>query len=126
MPAARAPGVYGVRWYYDTLRPHMVLFAVAFDRGMREVVDRLAGEVQQYAQDNAPWEDRSGDARAGLTATARHRLNYYYIDLYHTVDYGIWLEIRWEGRFAIIKPTLEHYGPIVMGELKMGEALLFV
>jgi hypothetical protein len=50
-------------------------------------------------------------------------LNHYYIDLFHTVEYGIWLEIRWDGRFAIIQPTLEHFGPEVMGSLGMGDIL---
>ena len=25
------------------------------------------------------------------------------------VHYGIWLEVRWGGRFAIIVPTIEHF-----------------
>jgi len=38
--------------------------------------------------------------------------------LYHTVEYGIWLEIRWNGQYAIIIPTIEHMGPVIMAELE--------
>jgi hypothetical protein len=32
----------------------------------------------------------------------------------HSVFYGVFLEARWSGRYAIIQPTLDHMGPIVM------------
>lgn len=114
-----------IHWYYDTLRPHLNLFVVAADRGLTEYNESRAQDVQDYAQENAPWEDRTGAARDGLTAEARHDGMHYYIDLYHTVDYGIWLEIRWEGRFAIIQPTLEHFGPVVMEDLTWDEVLKY-
>lgn len=119
----RQPGTFGIRWRTNTLLPKLTLFATAFEIGLREVVDELAQEIEEYAKENAPWSDRTGDAREGLTASARHRQTHYYIDLYHTVDYGIWLEIRWNGAFAIIQPTLEHYGPIVMSSLSFGGIL---
>ena len=31
--------------------------------------------------------------------------------LYHRVTYGIWLEIRWSGRYAIIGPTMAEVAP---------------
>jgi hypothetical protein len=120
---AAAPGKQGIRWYSDTLTPHMTLFTVAAQVGLAAYFEEMAKQVEEYAKANAPWEDRSGDARAGLTAEARHRLLYNYIDLYHTVDYGIWLEIRWDGRYAIIEPTLEHFGPEVMAGLSWKTAL---
>jgi hypothetical protein len=122
---ARAAGTKGIRWTYDTLTPHLTLFFVAADKGLQRFTENGAQEVENYAQEHAPWQDRTGDARSGLTAEARHRLNHYYIDLFHTVDYGIWLEIRWDGRYAIIQPTLEHFGPQLMAELSFGEMLAY-
>jgi hypothetical protein len=113
----------GIRWYYDTLTPRLTLFAVAFDVGLHNLAEDLAQDVEEYAKENAPWEDQTGAARDGLTAEARHRLNHYYIDLYHTVDYGIWLEIRFDGEYAIILPTLEAMGPRIMSELTFEEIL---
>lgn len=79
----------------------------------------FAQEVENYAKEHASWDDRTGDARAGLTAKGEQRLTKYTIHLYHTVDYGIWLEIRWDGKYAIILPTIEHMGHELMGRLNM-------
>jgi len=79
----------------------------------------FAAEVEAYAQEHARWEDRTGDAREGLTAKGAQRLTSYIIVLYHTVDYGIWLEIRWDGKYAVILPTIEHMGHELMGRLDM-------
>lgn len=75
------------------------------------VMRDYAREMEQYAQDNAPWEDQTGDARAGLEAILEEHPVHPTIYLYHTVDYGKWLEIRWNGLYAIIMPTIEDMGP---------------
>jgi hypothetical protein len=98
-------------------------FQLAFEAGVHEIVRGMAREVQEYAQANAPWEDQTGDARDGLTAQANFEFTKYTIVLFHTVDYGIWLEIRWNGRYAIILPTLEHKGHELMTRLEMAEIL---
>lgn len=102
-------------------------FEVAFETGLAEIVKGKAQDVETYAKNHAPWEDRSGDARDGLTAKAYFETTgvgrKYTIMLYHTVDYGIWLEIRWNGRYAIIMPTLLAKGTELMGELSMAEIL---
>lgn len=123
MPAAVLPyRTQGVRtkikWYYDSLTPRMLALPVVVDQAIEELLEQLAEEVQEYARANAPWEDRSGEARSGLTAeVVDGGLFQNAVVLYHTVDYGLWLEVRWNGRYAIIVPTIEHFGPVVMGEL---------
>lgn len=87
--------------------------------GLAAFTSGFAKRVQDYARENAPWENRTGDARQGLVAKAEQRLWTYTITLSHTVNYGIWLEVRWDGKYAIILPTLEHMGPIFMAELDM-------
>jgi hypothetical protein len=79
--------------------------------------------VQEYARSHAPWEDRTGDARDGLTAEGDFSFVSYTITLYHTVDYGIWLETRWHGKYAIILPTIEVMGPRFMAELAAAEVM---
>lgn len=105
----------GVHWYYNTLTPRSAKFVVAANLAAKEILEVAAEAVQEYAQANAPWDDRSGAARDGLTAEyASEGVFQHAIILYHTVDYGIWLEIRWNGRYAIIIPTIERMGPVVM------------
>jgi hypothetical protein len=48
-------------------------------------------------------------------------LKEYRILLSHSVNYGIWLEIRWQGKYAIIIPTLQRYGKATMDTI--GKAL---
>lgn len=69
-----------------------------------------AEQLQEIMQQDAIWEDRTGDARNGLSATAFRDDSVIGIILAHGVDYGFWLEVIQNGRFAIIGPTLEAHG----------------
>lgn len=104
--AVRKPGI---NWYYNSLHPTLGRFVVAANVAVAEYAKNLAEDIKRYAQDNAPWDDRTGDARAGLDTQVDHHGFRVDIYLFHTVDYGIWLEIRWGGIYAIIIPTLEHF-----------------
>lgn len=75
-----------------------------------------ARDIEGYAKDNAPWEDRTGDARAGLSTKVENDDGLITLTLFHTVDYGLWLEVIQSGRFAIIMPTLEAMGPKAMAD----------
>lgn len=99
------------------------VMVVAFEAGMELYVHRFAQRVEAYAKENAPWEDQTGDAREGLNASAHTTPIEYVITLAHGVEYGIWLEVRWGGRFAIIMPTLEKMGDELMGELRLAELI---
>lgn len=63
-------------------------------------------KLQNYARDNALWTDRTGHARQRLTGTVSRISSGYRIALAHGVDYGIWLELAHEKRYAIIQPTI--------------------
>lgn len=85
---------------------------------IREVMEEFVDEAVEYMQANAPWEDQTGDAREGLSGAVESVGSMESLILYHTVDYGIWLEIRWGGRYAIVIPTLESMGPELMNRLE--------
>ena len=53
-------------------------------------------------------------ARKSLNATTEKRDNGIRITLAHGVDYGLWLELAHEKRFAIVKPTIELRGNEVL------------
>ena len=94
----------------DTLSEGLAKFQFKTANRMGEIAQEFASELVDYARKNAPWNDRTGDARDGLEAEVRLENKSLEIDLYHTVDYGVWLEIRWGGRYAIIIPTVEQKG----------------
>ena len=77
-------------------------------------VSSMAPEVENYAKMNAPWTDRTGNARNGLAARPFRDAQAVGVMIYHQVSYGIWLEVRWSGRYAIINPTIDEMGPVVM------------
>lgn len=94
----------------DTLSSGLANFQFKTANGMADIAQEFAGELVDYARKNAPWNDRTGDARDGLETEVRLENDSLEIDLYHTISYGIWLEIRWGGRYAIIIPTVEQKG----------------
>lgn len=87
------------------------------ERIMREVdllLQYYAPEIENWMKDNAPWTDRTGAARNGLAARFYTDRDGRGIIMYHQVPYGIWLEVRFSGRYGIIVPALEEWGPRVM------------
>lgn len=87
-------------------------------RKIRSVMEYQAPKVEAHMKFNAPWTDRTGNARQGLATQAFEEGTNHGIVLYHQVPYGIFLEVRWSGRYAIIEPTIEVMGPQVMASLQ--------
>lgn len=104
----------------DGIGPKLSFLVANVDDQVLQIAEEQAINLQTYAQDNAPWTDDTGAARAGLTATARKEDGDVVLELYHTVEHGKWLELIQDGRFAIILPTLEAMGEQVMLSMAQG------
>jgi hypothetical protein len=109
----RRPAAYesNKNFKIDTLSKGMANFVFKTNNALAEKAQDFAAELVSYAKNNAPWEDRTGAARQGLEGEVEIGDDQFTITLSHTVEYGIWLEIRWGGRYAIIIPTVETMGP---------------
>lgn len=83
-------------------------------RAAEITANRSAPEVENYMKGTAPWNDQTGNARSGLFARPYREGDEVGIILGHSVPYGIFLETRWSGRYAVIQPTIDHMGPVVM------------
>lgn len=93
-------------------------FDAKLDRGVAGVFEFYDSKIETYMKTNAKWTDRTGNARNGLRAKAGHDpFKSHWVDVYHSVAYGIWLEVRYAGRYAIVIPALTRYGPQMMGTL---------
>ena len=101
----------------DTLSRGLASFTFKTLDRMADDAASFAGELLDYARQNAPWEDRSGDARAGLDTSVVVENESLEIYLFHTVEYGQWLEIRWGGKYAIIIPTVETMGTKLLAKM---------
>lgn len=99
------------RWYrLNELVSRVAKVTDALDSTRISVADQLARDMEEYAQRNAPWEDRTGDARSGLTGSVDSvRAKSSRAILRHTVSYGKHLETMQGGRFQIIAPTINHF-----------------
>lgn len=100
---------------------------------IQAVANYWGQSIQDQARENAPWEDRTGNARGGLffavdgfglepltggvTPEARSEMSDVAVEsgdkdtliitLAHTVFYGKFLELSNGGRYAIIMSTIE-------------------
>ncbi len=107
------------------LLPRMNAWQKNFDVGLNMYCNTVAkNPLEEDAKNNAPWTDRTGQARQRLTAyVTKIQPGVYEITLAHGVSYGIWLELAHEKRFATIMPTINKDQKEIMNGLKilMGE-----
>lgn len=101
------------RWRGD-LEGNLKTMGLQNKRAMVVAGNAIAAESQAYMRSNANWQDQSGNARNGLKAQTIVAKNLVAVVLYHSVPYGIWLEVRWSGKYAIIMPTVEVMAPRYM------------
>lgn len=82
---------------------------------------RIATIMQNDARANAPWTDRTGNARTGLFGTAERDVAQKMVTIYLShgvdVDYGRWLELEHGGKYAVIMRTIEAHLPELKAEL---------
>lgn len=69
--------------------------------------ETAAADLEAYMKQHRPWTDRTGMAKARLSGSVQKVQEGLRIALAHGVDYGIWLELANEKRFAIIQPTIQ-------------------
>lgn len=75
-----------------------------------KVSTQYAPKLQENAQLNARWENRTGEARRRLNGSYETVSEGFKLILAHGVDYGIWLELANEKKYAIIMETIEYVG----------------
>lgn len=87
--------------------------------GVRTLAHRYAAEIENYMKANAPWTDRTSNARQTLTATVEDiSMDMVQITLAHGVEYGIYLELAHAGVWGIISPTIDVFGPRLWADVQ--------
>ena len=77
-----------------------------------------ASEIESKMKVNRPWTDRTGMAKATLTAkVSQPEQSLVRITLAHGVEYGISLELANEKNYASIEPTVNEEGPRIVTDL---------
>lgn len=107
------PGDFGEK--LDQLGP-IVLYAVAAALGP------VSTEAEAFARANAAWQDRTGNARAGLFATVEvdelEQMVAMFVSHGAAIEYGRWLELANGGKYAILIRTIQTVLPDVERELR--------
>lgn len=98
-----------IRWQgVDAVLRRMKEYERAVIFAVKEVAKYWSKVFETYAKENAPWTDRAPNARQSLHGWAEELAkDTVRIYLSHGVQYGIYLETRWQGRWGIIWPTIQ-------------------
>jgi len=108
-------------WTLDTLRPNLAVVPARVEKIIVGAIELNADRGLAFARKTAPWTDRTTNARNGLfTKTTHDPFKEHRIIISHSVPYGIWLEIRQQGKYAVIVPTLKKMGADTMKTIAKG------
>lgn len=101
-------------WDSTQLQGNIQKFPGRWDRALAAAVEYAATRSESSMKTNAPWHDQTGNARAGLHTIPFHEGTTHGYHLAHGVPYGIWLEVRWDGRYGVIPQSVQEGGMMVM------------
>ena len=109
-----------LEWTFDLkhLSEGIVMMDEKADAAVKMLAKNAASKLESDAKDQAKWTDRTGMARKSLNGNVKVIENGYRIILAHGVDYGMWLELAHEKRFAIVGPLIELNAPFIMEDFK--------
>jgi hypothetical protein len=119
-PLGRAQGS-GFVWQVlpsEALADRYASYIRALQLGILGIVQRRAPEIQSWMRDNAPWTDQTGNARQALHTEIVALTSQIALELAHGVTYGVHLELRNSGRYAIIGPALDEWAPVIWQDVK--------
>ena len=88
--------------------------------GIRIYCETAAKKLEGDAKNKAPWTDRTAQARQRLTAYVKEiNPGVCQIILSHGVNYGVFLELAHEKRFATIMPSIERNSKEILKGFKI-------
>lgn len=95
-------------------------FDAAARKALGDVADLYAPQMEAYAKNNAPWTDRTGDARKTIKALVTKEPDSVEIALFGTMEYFPFLELGTSKMrpYPIIVPTLQKYHAPVMSAVR--------
>lgn len=80
------------------------------------LMERSGDQAVAYMKVNAPWTDRTGNARSSLGSTVFRQGSRWVLNLFGLASYQIYLEKSNGSKYAIIGPTILLWGPRTMAQ----------
>ena len=86
---------------------------------MKTLLTSYAAEIGNWMRANAKWEDRTGNARASLGGVTAFSDDMLMLILQGgPPSYVKFLELAMAGKYAVIRPALEHFAGPLFRDLK--------
>ena len=73
-----------------------------------------AQRVEQWEKANHRWQNQTGQAEQGLKALVEDTTRGFRIRNLHGAAHGIWLEVRFQGRYAILFEAIWRHWPGIL------------
>lgn len=96
----------GIRIDIDKLLSNLDKSETKAEVAIRMYAQEGAKKFENYAKKNRPWTDRTGHARQRLTGWVEKLSSVVRVHIGHGVDYGVYLELCHEKKYAILQPTI--------------------
>lgn len=88
---------------------------------VRGILASYEPRIEAYLKLEAPWQDRTGNARQALSAEldelAIQTAILFTMNMNHGMDYGKYLEFSNAGRYAILAPAVDHFFPLIWADI---------
>lgn len=99
---------YTIEYDYSDFIAKTNFIQTKLHAGILLVTERVSQKVEEWAKQNAPWSDRTGDARRLLSGSAfwEDRDNIVMM-ISHGVPYGVYLELAFAREYAILDDAIE-------------------
>lgn len=91
----------------DEITPKLKLLDPRLLENVSKIFDYWQLAAESAMKGGARWTDRTGNARAGLVTDSTREGNVFTLYFASMASYGIWLEIRWSGKYAIVGPVMK-------------------
>ena len=76
--------------------------------------DTAAKKLEAEAKARAPWTDRTTHARQSISGTGGWDGDKLKVVLSGGMSYSVWLELAFQKRYAILKPTIDRNAPAIL------------
>lgn len=77
--------------------------------GLALILKMRSDEITGWMKENAPWKDRTGMARQSLRCVTDVSPKEIVLKFSHGVDYGVYLEHKNAGKYAILRPAIDFW-----------------
>ena len=91
----------------ETVSRNLAAWADRKKAALHALGEFYAAKMEGEAKRDASWQNRTGAARQGLFGKAETRESGLVVRLAHSVEHGVYLELKNQGKYAILDPTVK-------------------